>query len=156
MALSARLEHHLSARKIPYSTVKHPFTVTTAECAEAAHVPGDHLAKSVLIHMEEGPMLAVVPSNHQVDLHALQGMMDRRLGLAGEEELRALFDDCDLGAAPPVGEAYNVPTVVDDSLTGLDRIWFEGGDHRTLVEMRGKDFDRLMKGARHGSFCCTH
>lgn len=72
--------------------------------------------------------------------------MDRRLGLANEEELWKLFDDCDLGAAPPVGAAYHVPTVVDDRLTGLDRVWFEGGDHRTLAEMRGKDFDRLMKG----------
>lgn len=156
MTIATRLKHHLDARGLPFDIVPHPYAATASECAEAAHVPGDHLAKSVLIHMEEGPMLAVLPSNHQVDLCALQSMMDRRLGLAPESEVGDLFDDCVLGAAPPVGEAYNVPTVVDNSLTGLDKIWFEAGDHKTLVEMRGKDFDKLMKDVKHGSFCCMH
>ena len=81
-----------------------------------------------------------------------RSLLDRRLGLASETEIGALFDDCDIGAAPPVGSAYAVPTVVDRSLTGLDRVWFEGGDHRTLVSVAGADFDRLMRDARQGGF----
>lgn len=156
MTIAARLQHHLESRKLPYGMLKHPYAATASECAEASHIPGDHLAKSVLIHMEEGPMLAVVPSNHQVDLHALQNMMDRRLGLAPEHEMIDVFDDCDPGAAPPVGAAYDIPTVVDDSLSGLDRVWFEAGDHKTLIEMTGKNFDRLMKKADHGVISFLH
>lgn len=156
MTIATRLKEHLDARGLPFDTIPHPFAATASECAEAAHVPGDHLAKSVLIHMEEGPMLAVLPSNHQVDLSALQAKMGRRLGLAAETEISEVFDDCDLGAAPPVGQAYGVPTIVDNSLNGLNKIWFEAGDHMTLIEMRGKDFDRLMRRADHGSFCCLH
>lgn len=154
--IASRLKHHLEARGLPFGTVRHPYTATASECAEAAHVPGDHLAKSVLIHMEEGPMLAVIPSSHSVDLRALQSLMKRRLGLAPEQELTQVFDDCDPGAAPCVGAAYHVPTVIDDSLSGLDTVWFEAGDHKTLVEMKGDDFDRLMKDARHGSFSTLH
>lgn len=154
--IAARLKHHLEARDLPYDMIAHPYAATAMECAEAAHVPGAHLAKSVLIHMEEGPMLAVIPSDQQVDLTALQAMMKRRLGLAREAEMEEVFDDCDLGAAPPVGMAYDVPTVIDDSLTGLDTVWFEAGDHKTLVEMKGKHFDRLMRRAQHGEICCMH
>ena len=50
----------LEARDLPYDMIAHPYAATAMECAEAAHVPGAHLAKSVLIHMEEGPMLAVI------------------------------------------------------------------------------------------------
>ena len=156
MTIATRLKSHLQSRNIPYEVVAHPYSATSAETAESAHIPGDHLAKSVLIHMEEGPMLAVVPSNHQVDLTTLQSILDRRLGLAAEHEIDEVFVDCDSGAAPPVGEAYDLPTIVDDSLKGLDKVWFEAGDHETLVEVKGKDFDKLMKGARHGSFCCVH
>jgi len=156
MSISARLKTHLDSQGIPFDMIAHPRTITASETAQAAHVPGDQLAKSVLVHLEEGPMLAVVPSNQQVDLHVLQAMLHRRLGLAPESELGDLFDDCDTGAAPPVGAAYDVPVIVDDSLAGLDRIWFEGGDHRTLVTMRGSDFDALMKDAQHGAFCCMH
>ena len=156
MTIATRLKHHLEARGLPFDMIPHPYAPTAAECAEAAHVPGDHLAKSVLIHMEEGPILAVVPSNHHVDLTNLQAILSRRIGLAPEEQVEEVFDDCDLGAAPPIGSAYDVPTIIDDSLTGLDRVWFEAGDHKTLIEMKGSDFDRLMKDAQHGSFCCTH
>ncbi|WP_406645782.1 YbaK/EbsC family protein [Aliisedimentitalea scapharcae] len=152
--IAARLKHHLEARNLPYDMRAHPYAATAQECAEAAHVPGDRLAKSVLIHMEEGPLLAVIPSTQQVDLTALQAMMHRRLGLAREEDMVPVFDDCDLGAAPPVGMAYDVPTVIDDSLTGLETVWFEAGDHKTLVEMKGRDFDRLMRRAEHGDICC--
>lgn len=156
MTIATRLKHHLKSRDIPFDVVAHPYSATASEAAEAAHVPGDHLAKSVLIHMEEGPMIAVVPSNHQVDLTTLQSILDRRLGLAAEDEMEEVFDDCEPGAAPPVGAAYNVPTIIDNSLSGLDKVWFEAGDHKTLVEMQGKDFDKLMKNADHGSFCCMH
>lgn len=156
MTIATRLQSHLERENIPFEVIAHPHTATASETAEAAHVPGDHLAKSVLIHMEEGPLLAVVPSDHQVDLTALQAIIDRRLGLAQEPEMNELFSDCAPGAAPAVGAAYDVPTIVDDSLSGLDRVWFEAGDHETLVEMQGKDFDTLMQSARHGSFCCLH
>jgi hypothetical protein len=62
-----------------------------------------------------------------------------RLGLVSETEIGELFDYCDVGAAPPIGSAYNVPTVLDRSLSGLDRVWFAGGDHRTLVSVAGAD-----------------
>ena len=45
--------------------------------------------------------------------------------------------------------------VLDDSLAGLDEVFFEGGDHRTLVKVSGEQFQRLMSGARHGRFS-TH
>lgn len=156
MTIATRLKNHLDARKLPFDMIRHDYAATASETAQAAHVPGDHLAKSVLIHMEQGPMLAVVPSNHQVDLRALQILLDRRLGLAPEQETQEVFDDCTLGAMPPVGAAYDVPTIVDNSLSGLDKVWFEAGDHKTLVEMAGSDFDKLMKNSPHGSFCCLH
>jgi len=153
MSLSERLEHHLQATGLPYDTVSHRYAATARECAEKAHIPQDHMAKTVLVHREDGPMLAVVPANHQLDLSRLQQMTHRRLGLAPESELEEIFDDCSPGAAPPVGDAYDIPTIVDNSLMGLSKVWFEAGDHRTLVEMEGGDFDRLMRRAQHGSIC---
>lgn len=152
MTIARTLKAHLDANGVRYETVPHPRTYTSSETAQAAHVPGDSVAKAVVIHHEEGYVLAVVPSSHRVDLSTLQEVIHRRMGLASEQDLDELFPDCDRGAAPPVGPAYGVPTVMDDSLRGRDTIWFEGGDHRTLVKISGADFDRLMAGARHAVF----
>jgi len=152
MTIAKRLKQHLDAQGVSYDTVAHPRTISALESAEAAHVPGDAVAKTVVIHHEEGYVLAVVPSSHRVDLTALQELLDRRLGLASEREIDKLFDDCDSGAVPPVGAAYGLPTLLDRSLKGRPAIWFEGGDHRTLVQVSGTDFDRLMEDARQEDF----
>ncbi len=152
MTIARRLKEHLDASGVAYETVPHPRAATASETAQAAHVPGDRLAKAVVIHMEDGCALAVAPSTHRIDLGALQQLLDRRLGLAGEPEIARIFDDCDAGAAPPVGAAYGLPAALDESLTGLDAVWFEGGDHRTLVKVSGADFDRLTADARRARF----
>jgi Ala-tRNA(Pro) deacylase len=72
--------------------------------------------------------------------------------MATEEEIERLFPDCILGAIPPVGAAYGLRTVVDESITEVPDVFFEGGDHATLVHMSGPAFDRLMVEAPHAHF----
>lgn len=152
MTIAKRLKKYLDDAGVRYDTVDHPRTATASESAQAAHLPGDCVAKTVVIHHEAGYALAVVPASRRVELTRLQDLIDRRLGLASEKEIEKLFDDCDMGAAPPVGAAYGVPAFVDESFAGRDDIWFEGGDHRTLVHVSGADFDRLMSEATRESF----
>ena len=74
------------------------------------------------------------------------------LGLATEDEVGALFEDCDLGAVPPVGAAYGLSVIVDDGLADAQEVYFEGGDHKTLIKVSGDAFQTLMKDARRGRF----
>ena len=152
MAIAKRLKHYLEDQNIDYDIVTHPRTMTSAETAHAAHVSGERVVKSVVIPHELGYLLAVVPSTHRIDLGSLQALAGTRLGLAAETEVGEVFDDCDLGAVPPVGAAYGVEVIVDDSLDDLSEVYFEGGDHRTLVHASGAAFQARMKDARHGSF----
>ncbi|WP_315925986.1 aminoacyl-tRNA deacylase [Mesorhizobium sp. SP-1A] len=148
MTIARKLQDYLAGKGIRYETVAHHRTSTSSQTAQAAHVPGRRLAKSVLLHHETGYALAVVPSNHRVELGTLQEVIDRRLGLASEDEVGQLFSDCDVGAVPPVGAAYGVPVVLDDSFGAPGDVYFEGGDHKTLVHVSGGDFLDLLQGAR--------
>ncbi|MGI9450905.1 MAG: aminoacyl-tRNA deacylase, partial [Geminicoccaceae bacterium] len=72
--------------------------------------------------------------------------------LASEQEVGRLFPDCELGAIPALGWAYGLDVIVDDSLATQDEIWFEAGDHRSLIEVGGDQFRRLLGAAPHGVF----
>jgi Ala-tRNA(Pro) deacylase len=100
----------------------------------------------------DGYLLAVVPASNHLDLELVRGTLGRSVALASEQEIGRLFPDCDLGAIPPLGPAYGLDVVLDDSMAGLDEVCFEGGDHRTLVRVGGEQFRELMSGARHGRF----
>jgi Ala-tRNA(Pro) deacylase len=152
MTIAPKLKTYIDGAGVSYDTVAHHRTATTRQSAEAAHVPGSRMAKSVLVHHELGYALAVVPSTHRIELTALQDLMDRRLGLASEDEAVSLFADCDVGAIPPIGAAYDIPVILDDSIGEDADIYFEGGDHKTLVHVSGRDFGRLTKGARRAHF----
>lgn len=74
------------------------------------------------------------------------------MGLATEAEVGEIFDDCELGAVPPVGEAYGIDVMLDNSLNDCPDVYFEGGDHVHLVHVSGEDFRQLMPRAIHASF----
>ena len=152
MTIAKKLQSYIDGQGIAYDTVAHHRTATSSQAAQAAHIPGSKLAKSVVVHHETGYVLAVVPSTHRIELSRLQDMMEKRLGLASEDEIGSLFFDCDIGAVPPVGSAYDVPVILDKSLGDAKEVYFEGGDHRTLVHVSGADFRSLMKDARVASF----
>jgi Ala-tRNA(Pro) deacylase len=120
-----------------------------------ATISGDRIAKAVALRDDDGFMLAVVPASHHVSLELLQAWLGRPFSLASEQDASDLFPDCDLGAIPPIGQAYGVDVLVDESLFGLDEVCFEGGDHQSLVQVGGEDFAGLMRSAQRGRFS-TH
>jgi Ala-tRNA(Pro) deacylase len=152
MAIAARLKWFLDSRGVHYRLVPHPHTASSLESAAAAHVPSERLAKSVILEDERGYLMAVLPASHRIRFGRLAEELERELELASEPELAQLFDDCEPGAVPPVGAAYGIPTVVDDSLLALPEVYFEAGDHEDLVHLSGREFLGLLTGARHGRF----
>ena len=51
-----------------------------------------------------------------------------------------------------MGDAYDVRTVLDVSLTEVDPLYFEAGDHEDLVRVSRADFRRLLPRARCEAF----
>lgn len=154
MSIGRKLREYLSDAHVAYDLIEHPRSEGSSQTAHAAHVPGDCLAKSVVLHHRNGYVVAVLPSTQMVDFNALEQAVGRPLDLASEAETADLFDDCMTGAIPATGTAYDLETIVDDSLADKPEIWFEAGDHRTLVHVDQAAFQRLMTEAQHAQFCC--
>jgi Ala-tRNA(Pro) deacylase len=150
MGIALTMQEYLEDNHIPYDVARHSKTASSAMTAEAGHVPGNALAKGVVLRWDGSYLLAVVPASRQVDLEKVSELVGERVELATEDEASALFPDCDTGAVPVFGAPYRVASVVDEGLERRDDIYFEGGDHRTLVHVSGDGFERLMYGMPHG------
>jgi len=152
MAIAHRVEDYMMQYGVQYDVVTHSHSRSSMETAELAQVPGDRLAKSVVLEDEDGFLMAVLPSTQHVRLGRLSRELNRRFRLATEEEIGALFEDCERGAIPPLGSAYGMHTIVDDSLAEQPEIYFEAGDHERLIRVSREQFMRLMEQAGHGHF----
>ena len=153
MTIAATLENYMTQHEIDYELLTHPHSGSSHETAVAAHVPEDHVAKAVVVRDAEAFFVVVIPADNWLKMETVNKALNRVLNLATEEEVAEIFDDCEPGAAPPVGEAYGIETLLDKSLTSLANVYFEAGDHEQLVHVNGENFQTLLSGARQGYYC---
>ena len=151
MTIAPTLQKHLD-RNVTYEVMTHDPTMSATRTAQACHVPGNRLAKAVVLRRNGGYMLAVLPASHHIRLPELRQHIGDDVALADESEIKRLFPDCALGAVPAVGECYDLDVIVDDSIQAQPDVYLEGGDHTTLIHLDRAEFGRLMADARHGRF----
>ena len=152
MTTALRIAAYLRNAQVDYETVGHPAAPTSSQIAESAHIPGNQLVKAVLLKDDKGHLLAVLPSTHRIDFGAIKSLFHRSLDLAGENELKSYFPDCDLGAVPPIGAAYTLDTIADKNLQGEDELYFEAGDQNQLIKVEKATFVKLMAAAEWAYF----
>ncbi len=154
MSIANQLQSYLKQNQVKFRVLEHPHSGSSMESAEKAHVPGDALAKGILVKDDDGYLMVVLPSDYHVDLASLEKLLQQRVTLASERELSKLFPDCEPGAVPPLGQVYGIKTIWDprSSLGSQDSVFFEAGDHRHLLKVSGEQFHELMAAAERGVF----
>ena len=140
-----RVRKLLDRNAISYEVVPHREAFTSQEVAQTTHVPGRRLAKVVVLRETDGSFLmAVTPASEHIDLSVLRNMTGRRgVTLAGEDDLRRVFPDCELGAMPPFGALYRLPTYLDACFWDEEDFYFQAGNHREVVHMKFADYERV-------------
>jgi len=153
MSISTRVASYLVGEGIKYDTVNHAHTSTSIGSAITAHILPRTIAKAVVLEDHESRhLMAIVPASHKVSLHKLSDKLDVNLRLANEEQVYKMFADCEHGAVPAIGQAYNMNSIYDESLDQLDDVYFEAGDHETLIHLSKAQFGKLMTNTKHSQF----
>jgi Ala-tRNA(Pro) deacylase len=136
----------LTEKGVTYDVLEHRTTFTAQQLAEAVHVRGDDVAKTVLLKADGEFLLAVLPSTHNIDMKkAKEAVGAKEIVLAAEHEFGKLLPDCELGAVPPFGSKYGLRTLVAEPLTHDEQIVFEGNTHQEAIRMKYADFEKLEK-----------
>jgi Ala-tRNA(Pro) deacylase len=90
--------------------------------------------------------MCVLSACYKIDLSALKGQLGAKsVELAEEKEIGKIFDDCELGAEPPFGNLYDLPTVMDKAIEKDDHITFQAGTHEKAIRMSMDDYRKLVE-----------
>ena len=145
MEIPKQLIDCLDGNKVSYEVLLHPEAVTAQRIAQAEHVKGRHHAKVVMVKSGDRHLMMVLPADHQIDLEKVEKAIGKAVSLDNEQEFKTLFSDCAIGAMPPFGNLYGLPTYVDQSLTEQDYIVFEAGTHTDAIKMSYRDYEKIVK-----------
>ena len=100
----SKLRTFLDKHHVRYTSCSHSVAFTAQELAQATHLPGREIAKTVAVWMDGAMVLAVLPATHVIDFGLLRkGSAAREIEIASEPEFKDAFPDCELGAMPPFG-----------------------------------------------------
>ena len=152
MTIAETVKNYLDEKSVDYELIAHPHSGSSHESAQAAHVREDHIAKGVILKDAAGYAMVVVPASNYVEMKHVRKELNRDLELVAEDEFARLFPECEPGAVPPLGPAYQIETFLDQALTTLANVYCEAGDHEHLVHTSGEGFKSLLSGVRHGYY----
>ena len=153
MTISVRLNEYLNQNKVEFDLISHPHSFSSVSSAVAARISPAQIAKAVILEDHEGrKVMAVLLANHKISLGSLGEKLNRELHLMNEQTVYQMFEDCDNGAIPPLGNAYNIEAVYDDLLIQSSELYLEAGDHNSLLRINRDDFIRLIKDSKHLRF----
>ncbi len=145
MSISVKLREYLDQNNIKYTLITHSRAYTAQELAAAIHVAGKETAKVVILKIDGRFAMAVIPAPHKIDFERLKEAAGvKRVEMASEAEFQNLFPDCEVGAMPPFGNLYRLPTYVAQPLVEDEEIIFNAGSHTEAIRMRYADFARLV------------
>jgi Ala-tRNA(Pro) deacylase len=141
-----KVTEFLEQKGVHYELREHRPSFTSQEMAAEEHEPGRFVAKPVIVKADGKFYMCVLAAPYKVDLEMLKQQLGaKQTALAGEKEMAKIFGDCALGAEPPFGNLYDLPTLMDKSLEDDDHLVFQGGTHEKAVRMSMADYRKLVK-----------
>lgn len=145
MQCKERLVSYLNEHQVPFQAQQHARAFSAQKIAEGEHIPGNMVAKTVIILADNKMMALVLPASYRADLNKFRAILGaKEVRLAHEEEFTDAFPDCAVGAMPPFGNLYGMPVYVEESLSKQDTIVFPDGTYTETMSLHYADFDRLV------------
>ena len=141
-----RLQPYLDRMGIQYQMLRHDEVYTAQDLAQTEHVSGHKVIKPVLVQADGQFVLCAVPASCRVDMNELRKQLGaEEMKLADEQTLAQVFEDCELGAEPPIGAIFGLPTVMDDSLADQETVTFQSGSHAEAITIALSDYRRIAQ-----------
>lgn len=143
-----KIDEYLKDAGVAFEEHEHPAAYTAQTMAAEEHVSGNMVAKPVVVRAGDTYVMCVVPASYKVDMKKVaKALKISKVRLADETEMAAIFPDVEIGAEPPFGNLYNLPTLVDEHLASGTEIVFQAGSHCQAIRLKYADYASLTSPA---------
>jgi Ala-tRNA(Pro) deacylase len=141
--LTRRIIDLLESRGVAHRLLRHAPVRTSEEASRVRGTPLEAGAKALVCHADERIVLIVVPADARLDNRVFRQQAGvRNVRMIDAERVQELVG-APVGAVPPFGSLFGLPTYADHEVVERDLIAFNVGARDVSVTMAGPDYAAL-------------
>jgi Ala-tRNA(Pro) deacylase len=145
MPAPKKISNFLDKVKIKYEPVEHRTVYTAFDKAATLKVSEKIVGKTLVVRTDKEVALVLIPANKNLDIRKLgkkSGM--KKISFVKEAWVKKNLKGAKVGAIPPFGNLWGLPTFIDKSLIGLPKIILNSGNYNLSIKIKGTDLKKLM------------
>jgi Ala-tRNA(Pro) deacylase len=153
MPIPKRVLNFLEKTRVKHEVIEHRTVYTAFDKVQTLKVPGKIVGKTLVLKINGSLVLVSIPANKNLDKNKFKRIFKKKkIDFAKELLIKNRIKGVKVGAIPPFGNLWNLPTFVDKTLLKERKIIFNGGDYRSSIKIRPVDFKKLIPDLVIGSF----
>ena len=163
MPIPKRLIKFIDSAKIRYEIIQHRTVYTAFDKAKTLKVPEKIIGKTLVVKMDRVFAIVLIPANKNLDKEKLKKVVNaklkkegkklvKKIGLATESWMKKNLKGVKIGAIPPFGCLWKLPTFVDKNLMKNPKIIVSAGDYNYSFRISSAGLKKLVPDLIAGSF----
>jgi Cys-tRNA(Pro)/Cys-tRNA(Cys) deacylase len=114
-----------------------------AVAAEAMGVDPSRVFKTLIVSIDGGLAVAIVPVDHDCDLKAVAGALGAKRAVLADQRAAERATGYVVGGISPLGQKRRLPTLVDESARYFETVFVSGGRRGLELELAPADLVAL-------------
>ncbi len=163
MAVPRKVINFLEKSKVKYELVGHKTVYTAFDKARTLKLKQNVIGKSLVLKIDRDLAVVLIPANKNLDKVKFKKLVSdwrkktgqkpvKVIDFASERLIKNKFKGIKLGAVPPFGNLFKLPTFINKSLLSLPNVIINSGDYNWSIKIKGDFLKKLMPDLITGSF----
>ncbi len=134
---------YLDKNKVKYDIVKHKTVYTAYDLAQTLAKKMNEIAKTLVVKVDKGYVLVVVPGHLRVDLGKVKKILKAKSAELAPEKVMAKVFKVKPGAITPFGSLHKVEVLLDKALLKTKEAIVNAGSFTDSLRLKVKDLQKL-------------
>ena len=147
MKIPAKIANFLKKQKIKHEVVAHRTVYTAYDLAQTLGRKLGEVAKTLVVKVDKGHAILVLPASHQVDFKALKKATGAKKVDIDRENVMVKLFKIPAGAISPFhGPLTKLPVYIDKGLMKAQKAVVQAGSFEESIHMKTKDLLKVVEG----------
>lgn len=147
MKVPAKILSFLKKQKVKHELLQHRTVYTAYDLAQTLGRKLSEVAKTLVVKVDKGHAIVIVPASHQVDFKLLKKITGAKSVDIDRENTMVKLFKIKAGALSPLhGPLYKLPVYVDRAVMRAQKAVVQAGSFEESLHMKTKDLLKVVEG----------